>query len=160
MHLKKWDYLQPIRVGADHFFNRGQSAVRPGPRFQKNAGPRSALVRFFKNFAGPRPVRSADRTGSLGPRGPTFRSVDPCSDSLKYDMMVARSNNPPKKKGRKSIGAGYGQDFDPSQCPFYWSTFYNKTLFIRDFGWISQNWRLKITIMEFRGVLWRFIVLK
>ena len=23
-----------------------------------------------------------------------------------------------------------------------------------------QNWRSKITIMEFRGVLWRFIVLK
>ena len=50
---------------------------RPGPRFENFLGPWSALVRFFQNFAGPRPVRSADRTGSLGPRGPTFRSVDP-----------------------------------------------------------------------------------
>ena len=35
--------------------------VRTGQRFLKIVGLRSFLVRFFKNFAGPRPVRGPDR---------------------------------------------------------------------------------------------------
>ena len=90
------------------------------------------------------------------------------SESLTYDMMVARSNNPPKIQDQKI----FGENFNADQCPFYW--FHIFTILIkfsfsqtRVLGSIQQrmsnffkNSRSKITIIEFRGVLWRFIVLK